>query len=193
MSIDVIPVSVRLQSNLKIPRGYYIIKRAERQLLNEKIRTINNTLEIYEHQRDTCIDHLTRVLDKTMMEEWKEFIDRVREARHKKTLECQMAKYERLCEKRGGHSNHDHYSCHGHTKFDPSKDVSIIGQNTTTATSTTTNKWVKNLSSIPLTKAKEHLLSHGPNFAIAPKCLPNGEYITMVEQTCQKTYPGGGR
>ena len=39
---------------------------------------------------------------------------------------------------------------------------------------TTTNTWVKNLSSIPITKAKEHLLAHGPNFAITPKHPPNG-------------------
>ena len=32
-----------------------------------------------------------------------------------------------------------------------------------------TDKWVKNLSETPLTKALVSLLAHGPNFAIAPQ------------------------
>ena len=46
-------------------------------------------------------------------------------------------------------------------------------------------KWVVNLSSIPLTKEQESLLSHGPNFAISPKKPPLGEYILNTEKACQ--------
>ena len=46
-------------------------------------------------------------------------------------------------------------------------------------------KWVVNLSSIPLTKEQESLLSHGPNFAISPKKPPLGEYILKIEKACQ--------
>ena len=56
-----IMVFVRLRSNIKVPRAYYIAKRAEKQLLNERIRSINNNIEMFEHQRDTCMDHLTKV------------------------------------------------------------------------------------------------------------------------------------
>ena len=42
------------------------------------------------------------------------------------------------------------------------------------------------MSDTPLTKAQEYLLVHGPNFAIVPECLSNGEYITTIEQACQK-------
>ena len=51
---------------------------------------------------------------------------------------------------------------------------------------TTTNKWVKNMSSIPLMKAQEHLLAYEPKFAITLKCPANGEYITAVEPACPK-------
>ena len=37
-----------------------------------------------------------------------------------------------------------------------------------------------------LTEGQKCLLAHGPNFAIVPKCPPNGEYIAAVEQACPK-------
>ena len=47
-----------------------------------------------------------------------------------------------------------------------------------------------NMSKIPLTEAQEKLLTHGPNFAITPRCPPIGEYIAAVEQTCQNLVQG---
>ena len=47
-----------------------------------------------------------------------------------------------------------------------------------------------NLSKIPLMEAQENLLAHGPNFAITPRCPPIGEYIAVVEQTCQNLTQG---
>ena len=49
------------------------------------------------------------------------------------------------------------------------------------------------MCSTPLTEAQEQLLAHWPNLAISPKCLPIGEYITAVEQTCLSLTPGEGR
>ena len=51
-------------------------------------------------------------------------------------------------------------------------------------------KWVPNLSSTPLTKDQESLLSHGPKFVIIPKQTPVSEYITAVEQACTKLSQG---
>ena len=75
-----------------------------------------------------------------------------------------------------GCTNQDQYQyiCHDHPIRVLSKEMPTI------------TVWVKNMSSIPLTEAQEHLLVHGSNFAIAPKSLLIGEYITEVEQTCQK-------
>ena len=70
---------------------------------------------------------------------------------------------------------------------------------TSTATSTATNstmaqnlrsRWVINMSKIPLMEAQENLLAHGPNFLITPRNPPIGEYIAVVEQTCQKMAHG---
>ena len=41
----------------------------------------------------------------------------------------------------------------------------------------------------PLTEAQVSLLAHGSNFAITPRSLPHGEYITAVEQACLSLEP----
>ena len=46
LSEDIIPVSIRLKSNIKTPKGYYLIKKGGRALLNERIRSINNTINM---------------------------------------------------------------------------------------------------------------------------------------------------
>ena len=54
---------------------------------------------------------------------------------------------------------------------------------TSRTTDTTTkeyiNRWVRNLSSTPLTEAQVSLLAHGPNFAVAPRHPPVG--ITSLQ------------
>ena len=74
LSADIIPVSIRLRSNIKSPKGFNIIKRAEKALLNEGIRMVNNTITMLENQIDTCINQLNSILDKDSMEESMIFI-----------------------------------------------------------------------------------------------------------------------
>ena len=47
LSKDIIPVSVRLKSNIKTPKGRYIVRKAERALLNERVRSINNSFTMF--------------------------------------------------------------------------------------------------------------------------------------------------
>ena len=68
-------------------------EKAEQQLLNEHIRFINNTLELYMHQKEACIHQLREVLDKTTMEECQELVNTVIEASHNKVLEHQRSKF----------------------------------------------------------------------------------------------------
>ena len=44
LSKGIIPTSVRLKSNIKTPKGKYIIKKAEVAFLNERVRSINNSI-----------------------------------------------------------------------------------------------------------------------------------------------------
>ena len=92
LSQDLIPVSIRLRSTIKTPKGYHIIRKAERALLNERIHSINNTLNMLEIQRDTCKNQLEETLDRENMEECEKFIMTKREAKHLKTLNQQRNK-----------------------------------------------------------------------------------------------------
>ena len=64
----------------------------------------------------------------------------------------------------------------------PSKSLSATTA-TTTAPSVDIHKskWVKNLSSRPLTEAEVALLSRGTNFAIVPRYSPREEYVAVIE------------
>ena len=86
LSKDVIPTSVRLKSNIRTPKAKYIIRKAERALLNERIRSINNSITMFKLLRDTCINQLESILDKETMEKCRDFIEIRRERRHLSTL-----------------------------------------------------------------------------------------------------------
>ena len=155
---------------------------------------INNTIELLNHVKDTCMEDLSKVLKQEDMEECKRFMVTTKEERHFKTMAQQKSKLERLERKNenitGGISNRYMYR----QSSTENPDVT-----TTTATSTATtrtmaqnlrSRWVINMSKIPLMDAQENLLAHGPNFMITPRNLTIGEYIATLEQTCQKMAHG---
>ena len=52
------------------------------------------------------------------------------------------------------------------------------------------DRWVKNISSRPLTKDEINLLRKGGGFAVSPNEIPHSEYITATEQACQNLAKG---
>ena len=170
-----VPVSLRLKNLIRTRRGKGIIYKAEKQLLNERIRNINYILECYEHERYMYQSELKELIDQEMWNACIGEIGRRKELRHRRVMERQISKFNRLLieknyEDQGGCSNHwsGHSNQHG-----PEMNNS------------TPKKWVINLSSIPLTQEQEYLLAHGPNFAVTPQKPPYGEYITCIESACQ--------
>ena len=96
LSEGLIPTSIKLRTNIRTPKGQYIIYKAEKSLLNERIRSINNTITMLKLQVDTCIDLLEMNLDRKSMDECCKFIDSKGEKRHYQTMKHQMGKLERL-------------------------------------------------------------------------------------------------
>ena len=90
LSFNVIPVSIRLKTNVRTAKGLEIIKKTERKLLNKCIRSINNTIELYMYERDSLVLQLEEKLDKInnqeIIEDCHNFIKRVVESRHNRVM-----------------------------------------------------------------------------------------------------------
>ena len=195
LSKDVIPFSVRLKSTIKTPKGRYIIRKAERALLNERVRSINNSLTMFKAQRDTCINNLETSIERDTMNDCYNFIKVRREGRHQKTLDRQISKFHRLCHKNNAyrpdfeHGEHGGHGCTSskHPVLDNpthGDEDSYMNDNQAQVEEESTKKWVRNISKTPLTKTQEKLLAHGPNFVIVPKEPPTTEYIVAIEKAC---------
>ena len=91
---DLIPVSVKLRSNIKTPRAKIITRKVERALLNERIRNIKNNITMATCKRDTCMNSLSEVFPKEIMEECASLIFLRREAYYIKVKNRQIAKLE---------------------------------------------------------------------------------------------------
>ena len=184
LSEDVIPVSIKLKSNIRTPKGQYIVRRAEKALLNEIIRLVNNTINMLNHRQDTCKTDLEKRIREEDMKECQLFINIRKEARHFQTMERHKQKIDRLCHKnsigKGGCSN-----MHGdHTS------TSMNTACTSPVHTNTMNKWVINIPSKSLTKAQEKLLAHGPNFTVVPRIPSFTEYVAVIAHACSKLQQG---
>ena len=174
---DIIPVSIRLKTNIRTVRGMEIIRKTERKLLNERIRSINNSLELYTYERDSIVQQLEEILKQdhsNILEKCQDFIQRIIECRHHRVLVQQKRKFELLCQRKTGVRSNQEDHDNSNTDLTPDTD----------------SKWIKNLSDTPLTEAQTRLLAYVPNFTIIPKNLPKEEYVASIELACQKLQEG---
>ena len=79
LSKGLIPVSIKLKTKVQTPKGNQILGKAERMLMNERVRNINNTITMLNQQADTCINKLESILNQDVMEKCHEFINNTRE------------------------------------------------------------------------------------------------------------------
>ena len=214
LSKGLIPTSIKLKSNIRTPKGQHIIYKAEKSLLNERIRNINNTIAMLKLQVDTCINLLETNLDRKSMDEYCRFIDSKREKRHHQTMKCQLGKLDRiqkqkLYQNKGGwskqHLYHDQTTVQANVtakenNLDLNSNNSNQSNNERNHKSNQKSdqkmkrdherKWVHNLSSTPLTDTQMKVLSTGPNFAILLRNPPVGKYIASIENACTKLKSG---
>ena len=143
----------------------------ERALLNERVRNINNTITMATCKRDTCMNTLSEVFPKEIMEECARLIFLRREAYYIKVKNRQIAKLEWLCQKnRGGHPNihHGRHGGQGSNEINSTRNTQLP-EDQDKVSLNTKERWVVNLSSQPLTQAERKLLTHDPNFALTSR------------------------
>ena len=198
-----VPVSIKPKSTVKTPKGTYIVRKAEKMLMNERVRAINKSITMFNCQIDTCINNLEKLLEKEVLEECHRFIVERREKRHIQTQKRQIEKFKRLWQRKsGGHSNLKHGrrgegSSENNSKQDQEKGKkSNLGNKNTSEKNSQQQqqqqekKWVHNLSNTTLREVQEKVLAHGPNFAVVANEPPIGKYIAQIERMCQKMEQG---
>ena len=136
-------VSLKLKNHIRTQRGKIIIEKAEKQLLNERIKSINYKLEHLDHDRYMYMNELKDTVGEDQ-EIWKVCLEEIykrREIRHSRVMERQIKKLNKLVkiwedQIQGGCSKH---------QSDCSKEKEEKGLDKV-------KKWVINLLSVPLTK-----------------------------------------
>ena len=203
----VIPVSIKLKSQVRTPKGFQIIRKAEIALLNERIRSINYTITMLSLESDTCMKRLKEKIKEQDLDRCLKFIEDSKEARHLKTMSRQKEKLKVLTgrkletnkgAKRSGHSNNRHSGRYMYSgNFNTSCPNQVLGSKGETNTQyfdremeKGKDKWVINISNTPLTAEQEKLLAHGPNYAIVPRELPIAQYVAAIENACTKLEEG---
>ena len=110
ISKGLVPVSVKLNSNRKdISIGARnIIRRAERQLLQERVKCVNNILQ---DNREDIASSKSRlfpiVTDQAIQQKCTEVIDKLREVRFNKVRDRQVGKFTRLLNRNSFNINSD--------------------------------------------------------------------------------------
>ena len=113
---DLIPVSIKLKSTLKSTRANKILRKAEKDLLQARIKTINFTLDNTSKQLEECRSKLLAIISTQRLRECQDFVDKVSEIRFNKVKQRQLNKFNLLTIRKEGNitrsitnlNNHNH-------------------------------------------------------------------------------------
>ena len=113
---DLIPVSIKLKSTLKSTRAKKILRKAEKDLLQARIKTINFTLDNTSKQLEECRSKLVAIISTQRLRECQDFVDKVSEIRFNKVKQRQLNKFNLLTIRKEGNitrsitnlNNHNH-------------------------------------------------------------------------------------
>ena len=99
---ELIPVSIKLKSTLKTEKARKIIRKAEKDLLQARIKAINSILDNVTKQTEECRSQLASIISAERLRECQGFIDKVGEIRFTKVKQRQLNKYNILLNKKEG-------------------------------------------------------------------------------------------
>ncbi|XP_051781539.1 uncharacterized protein LOC127527292 [Erpetoichthys calabaricus] len=162
------PKSLQMKSSVKGLRANKILQKAQSQLLNERVRQTNFTIDVLKSKEEQIHQRLSSLLDEKTLQQVLEFTEKARLAQHEKSKTRQKRKFDLLAVR------HKHQHTMGSVLHNQQRE----GCQTETKD---VDKWVKNLSDKQLTQAEKNGLSKGLNFAVTPKQIPLVELITATE------------
>ena len=126
---DVIPVSIKLKSTLKSTRANKILRKAEKDLLQARIKTINFTLDNTSKQLEECRSQLAANTSTQRLRECQDFIDKVGEIRFNKVKQRQLNKFNLLTIRKEGNITRSNTNLNNHNlNSQTNSQVSQISQ-----------------------------------------------------------------
>ena len=99
---ELVPVSIKLKSTLNTTRAKKIIRRAEKDLIQARIKSINNILNNVAKQIEECRSQLASIISTERLRECQGFVDKVGETRFNKVKLRQIKKFQNLVNKKEG-------------------------------------------------------------------------------------------
>ena len=99
---DLIPVSIKLKSTLKSARANKILRKAEKELLQTRVKSINYILDNTSKQLDECRSQLASIISTQRLKECQDFIAKVGENRFNKVKQRQLNKFNLLTIRKEG-------------------------------------------------------------------------------------------
>ena len=99
---DLIPVSIKLKSTLKSARANRILRKAEKDLLQTRVKSINYILDKTAQQLEECRSKLATIISTQKLRECQDFVDKVGEIRFNKVKLRQLNKFNLLTIRKEG-------------------------------------------------------------------------------------------
>ena len=99
---DLVPSSIKLKSTLKSTRANKILRKAEKDLLQARVKSINCILDQTSKQLEECRSKLATIVSTQKLRECQDFVDKVGEIRFNKVKLRQLNKLNLLTIRKEG-------------------------------------------------------------------------------------------
>ncbi len=161
---SVIPTDLRITNKLRRKRENLIIKKAEKSLLNERIKQNNKILCDLKVNKDLLCNKLTGCLSPDLYRLAYNICINSYNREYRLVQERHIRKYNRIASSPWNNRN----------------DSTTVNQ------SQSADRWIKNLSDRVLSEDEQSVLKKHINFAPSPRNIPVLDIVTAVEQGCSK-------
>ena len=98
---DLVPASIKLKLTLRTDRATKIIRKAEKDLLQARVKAINSILDNVTKQTELCRSRLASIVSTDMLRKCQGFVEKVGEIRFNKVKLRQVHKFNNLLRKEG--------------------------------------------------------------------------------------------
>ena len=195
---SIIPVNCKLKNPLKCRKSYNIIQRAGKQLLYERIRNINSTLEAFEEQRKRqylqfkdMLNMLNQHDQEADLERCRLFINKIKEHGDNKTKKRQIDKFDRLFYKRYGYHHNLTRQMQTQNFSNIDQQCTLSGHHNVPSSFCSTSTQASSNPAVPATSMAP-TPSTGADLSMAPSVAPghppsNSRPSSLPYPTCLNT------